>query len=899
MKNLFLVFLSLIFSFPVFGNGDPDLNTAKHETYLSYREKQMIKELNTLRFNPEKYIVLLENHIENLEKKNAKIDGGSNFLKGEIQASREALRTLVEMDDCQLLKPDVKLYNVANLHGQDMRNHNYFGHQGKDGRSAQERVEKATSDVLASAEVLGYGNYDLETTVLQWLIDVDDMQRENRKNLLRPQWNYISCSEAGYVDGRQYTWVVLFGEREEERPEEYEEETVSTGETQKPRKIIKNPYPKNVKGLDTGKGQNYLTTREKEMIKEINTVRDNPAGYVPYIDEFIEKLKAKRISGGNEFAEKQISIAEELKKELTEMEPVPVLLPHKAVYYAASRHADDLKSGDASGHLGSDGTYPWDRIMEEDETLTEGDENIVEGYMTVRGALIHLLIDAGTGHRGHRKTILGADWQYIGVREIPKAGSLNHLWVQNFAHAHKKKNFLTGYEVPKKKKKTVLPKQEKETSKSSRWDNYLNNKNNNISNSKKENTITETAPTLNSDIGQTSYLTDREKDMIAEINLLRSDPPGYIPKVEAYLQGIEEKKKQGWNGGGFFDEQIKVGRELIRELRSTKPLSILKPHKGVYTAARLHGIEERERKKTGHVGNDGSYPTERILRQAPDLKEGGENLVGGPEDIKESLMLLLIDAGISNRGHRKTLLDPKWAYIGCYDVGKVGNMPNCWVQNFASSQASQREANAIRPKPELVISKKKNTKSNNIKHEISTAGKTSSSSAVGQMTSREREMVDEINLLRSNPVGYIPKVEAYMATLESENSKKVARELIAQLRRTSRLSTLAYHDGVYEAAKKHGQEEKARGKTGHVGNDGSYPWDRILREATDLNEGGENLVGGPVEIERAIMLLLVDEGIPNRGHRNTLLNPKWKYVACYEVGTVGQMPNCWVQNFGH
>lgn len=185
----------------------------------------------------------------------------------------------------------------------------------------------------------------------------------------------------------------------------------------------------------------------------------------------------------------------------------------------------------------------------------------------------------------------------------------------------------------------------------------------------------------------------------------------------------------------------------------------------------------------------------------------------------------------------------------------------------------------------------------------SAAAPTSTRTDANFMTVEERTMVDEINLIRGNPAGYIPFVEAYIADQrkngEMGNSISTANELIAQLRKTPKLSTLQPSECVYNAARKHGKEQVRRGDTDHQGSDGSWPWDRVLRECPGYEDGNENLVGGPDDIRRAVMLLLVDDGISNRGHRTTLLEPKWKYVACYKVGKVGQMPNCWVQNFGN
>ncbi len=171
------------------------------------------------------------------------------------------------------------------------------------------------------------------------------------------------------------------------------------------------------------------------------------------------------------------------------------------------------------------------------------------------------------------------------------------------------------------------------------------------------------------------------------------------------------------------------------------------------------------------------------------------------------------------------------------------------------------------------------------------------------MTNEELAMLDEINLVRSNPVGYIKYIEAYKKDIQSGksfgSSLAVCDELIAELRTTPVLSVLKPLPCLYNAAKMHGLDQKQRGSTGHNGSDGSWPWDRVKRACTQLSDGNENLVGGPSSVREAVILLLVDDGIPSRGHRKTLLNKDWIYGTCYKVGQIGYIPNCWVQKFGH
>jgi LysM repeat protein/uncharacterized protein YkwD len=173
----------------------------------------------------------------------------------------------------------------------------------------------------------------------------------------------------------------------------------------------------------------------------------------------------------------------------------------------------------------------------------------------------------------------------------------------------------------------------------------------------------------------------------------------------------------------------------------------------------------------------------------------------------------------------------------------------------------------------------------------------------GFMTNEELQMVDEINLVRSNPAGYVPYVQAYidraLANGETGSSISTAYELMDELKTLAPLSILQPAECIYRAAKKHGDLQKPTGDVNHEGTDGSWPWDRVLRECPQMQDGNENIVGGPSDIRDAVMLLLIDSGIDNRGHRRNLLDPKWQYIACYKIGQVGSMPNNWLQNFGY
>lgn len=181
-------------------------------------------------------------------------------------------------------------------------------------------------------------------------------------------------------------------------------------------------------------------------------------------------------------------------------------------------------------------------------------------------------------------------------------------------------------------------------------------------------------------------------------------------------------------------------------------------------------------------------------------------------------------------------------------------------------------------------------------------GSSGSSSAYSFMSQTELDMVDEINLVRTDPEGYIPIIEKYISKLRAQGrygtAVQSASELIGELRRTPQLSHLTPTECLYNAAKNHGQDRLRIGTNAHRGSDGSMPWDRVRRACPQMDDGNENLVGGHENVRDAVIALLVDDGSSTRGHRRTLLNPKWNHVACYKIGQVGYMPDSWVQKFG-
>jgi uncharacterized protein YkwD/LysM repeat protein len=373
-----------------------------------------------------------------------------------------------------------------------------------------------------------------------------------------------------------------------------------------------------------------------------------------------------------------------------------------------------------------------------------------------------------------------------------------------------------------------------------------------------------------------SYMSSSEMDMITEINMMRANPSAYTKYIDGYV--ADQKANNGW------PVDMTIVAELKKELSKLGALSQLKPTECIYIAAKKHGQDMIRMGRTDHIGSDGKWPWDRVRRECSQMADGNENLVGGPDNIRESVVILLLDEGIPNRGHRKTLLRSDWEYVACYKVGTVGSMPNCWVQKFGFSGASSS-----------------GTSSSDTSTTSNTPGDAGDSGSY--MTSLEKEMVDEINMMRANPSGYAKYIDEYVADQNVNGGWPIDMTVVSELKRALKimgaLRLLQPKECVYTAAKKHGQDQIKMGDTNHLGSDGKMPMDRILYECPDLRDGTENLAGGMDNVRETVITLLIDDGIPSRGHRKALLNANWKYLACYKVGMVGTMPHCWVQKFGY
>ncbi|MDE3034027.1 MAG: CAP domain-containing protein, partial [Acidobacteriota bacterium] len=163
--------------------------------------------------------------------------------------------------------------------------------------------------------------------------------------------------------------------------------------------------------------------------------------------------------------------------------------------------------------------------------------------------------------------------------------------------------------------------------------------------------------------------------------------------------------------------------------------------------------------------------------------------------------------------------------------------------------------------------------------------------AQGSSQALARQVVAQINWARQDPQAaaaelktWLPKFEGdrYLAfpdepRLRTEEGPKAVEEAITFLEKQKPLAPVAWSDRLRKAAEDLARDQARHGGLGHQASDGSLPWGRIARYGKVSGSMGEVVTygtfGEPGDPRRAVLALIVDDGVADRGHRAILYDP--------------------------
>jgi uncharacterized protein YkwD len=165
-------------------------------------------------------------------------------------------------------------------------------------------------------------------------------------------------------------------------------------------------------------------------------------------------------------------------------------------------------------------------------------------------------------------------------------------------------------------------------------------------------------------------------------------------------------------------------------------------------------------------------------------------------------------------------------------------------------------------------------------------------SEVTYLSPLEKTVVNEMNLARTSPKEYLSLLEQFRKHYEGkllklpgetpiltkEGTSAVA-EAIRSLRSQKPVSPFRPSKGMSLGARDHIRDLRTSGTSQHEGSDGSQTWDRVNRYGTWQKMIGENISFGHDKARNIVITLIVDDGVPDRGHRKNIFNPDFRVVG--------------------
>ena len=373
------------------------------------------------------------------------------------------------------------------------------------------------------------------------------------------------------------------------------------------------------------------------------------------------------------------------------------------------------------------------------------------------------------------------------------------------------------------------------------------------------------------------------QEVFTELNLCRSNPSQYSDKLSSLLKYYKGKILTKPGAASLLTEEGPDNvKGCINQLKYTRPLPALSMSRALTQSAQSHVDDAGLVGLIGHSGIDGSGPGDRIRRFGEWGGRIGELIDYGNGHAEDIVVSLLIDDGVSSRGHRNIILNAEFLHVGIA-AGDHREMGIMCVIDLATEIAESGSTSLAAPQPRHV---KKPSTSTDRQAARPAIHITALSAGINQ------EILDELNLCRSNPPRYSEKLSRrlpqYNGTLFSRPGEIAIRtkegpatvqECIDQLKATSPLPPMSHSSALALAAKAHAEDIGPRGILGHTGSDGSGPGQRIERFGRWGASLGEIIDFGGANAEDVVANLLIDDGMPSRGHRTSILKPEFLFAG--------------------
>ena len=155
------------------------------------------------------------------------------------------------------------------------------------------------------------------------------------------------------------------------------------------------------------------------------------------------------------------------------------------------------------------------------------------------------------------------------------------------------------------------------------------------------------------------------------VNVLRSDPAAFKEQIIVPFLA------------SFPEANSNYAKSLLNDLSNQEPLPLVEPNALLTKATEDHAFDlVHYQKGISHSSSDGRSFQQR-MKDAGVTKCAGENILEGNKDPLKAIIMLLIDQGVPDKGHRKALLNPTFNLMGCTILAKSNSDDHILVQLFS------------------------------------------------------------------------------------------------------------------------------------------------------------------------------------------------------------------------
>lgn len=157
----------------------------------------------------------------------------------------------------------------------------------------------------------------------------------------------------------------------------------------------------------------------------------------------------------------------------------------------------------------------------------------------------------------------------------------------------------------------------------------------------------------------------------------------------------------------------------------------------------------------------------------------------------------------------------------------------------------------------------------------------------------ERGVAEALARLRRDPRGYARELRAHRArfdgdlvaapgedvAIRTQEGVAAVDEAIRAVSRSARLPPIRVSPALSRVARRHAEAIGRDGTLDHASPDGTPPHGRMQRAGRLVGLSGENIGTGYRDGAQMLLSLVVDDGVPDRGHRKNLLEPEFRVVG--------------------